>query len=222
MIIDRQAQIELLDFNKGGGLVPLIAQHAHTGEILMLGYADREALARTLAGGEVCFFSRSRGRLWRKGESSGHTLALVSLHADCDGDAVVALVVPAGPTCHSGARSCFEAHPTLVALAAVLEDRAAAFANSAGNTEGPDRRPAEAAPGSYTRRLLADRNLRLKKLAEEAAELALACTEADPSAVAAEAADLLYHALVACRAAGVDVDDILAVLAGRRRAGRSL
>jgi phosphoribosyl-ATP pyrophosphohydrolase/phosphoribosyl-AMP cyclohydrolase len=198
MRIERLDQLDALDFAKGDGLVPVVAQHALTGEVLMLGYANREALARTLETGELWFWSRGRGRLWKKGETSGNVLRLVSLHGDCDGDAVVARVEPVGPTCHAGTWSCFEAPPPLAALGRVLSDRASSL---------PE--------GSYTTRLLTDRNLRLKKLGEEAVELALACTDGDPSRVAEEAADLVYHALVACRAAGVAPEDVLASLARR-------
>ena len=204
MIIESREQLEAIDFSKGGGLVPLLAQHADSGEVRMLGFADREALEATLETGEVHFFSRRRKALWRKGETSGNRLKLVSLHVDCDRDAALALVLPAGPTCHTGADSCFAAPPLLVELAGVIEQRAA----GAGG---------QAAAGSYTARLLEDRNLRLKKLTEEAGELAVACADGDPLRVAEEAADLLYHALVACRAAGVRLDDILATLRERRR-----
>jgi phosphoribosyl-ATP pyrophosphohydrolase/phosphoribosyl-AMP cyclohydrolase len=204
MIIESREQLEAIDFSKGGGLVPLLAQHADSGEVRMLGFADREALEATLETGEVHFFSRRRKALWRKGETSGNRLKLVSLHVDCDRDAALALVLPAGPTCHTGADSCFAAPPLLVELAGVIEQRAA----------GAD---GQAAAGSYTARLLEDRNLRLKKLTEEAGELAVACADGDPLRVAEEAADLLYHALVACRAAGVRLDDILATLRERRR-----
>jgi phosphoribosyl-ATP pyrophosphohydrolase/phosphoribosyl-AMP cyclohydrolase len=204
MIIESREQLEAIDFSKGGGLVPLLAQHADSGEVRMLGFADREALEATLETGEVHFFSRRRNALWRKGETSGNRLRLVSLHVDCDRDAALALVLPAGPTCHTGADSCFAAPPLLVELAGVIEQRAA----------GAD---GQAAAGSYTARLLEDRNLRLKKLTEEAGELAVACADGDPLRVAEEAADLLYHALVACRAAGVRLDDILATLRERRR-----
>jgi phosphoribosyl-AMP cyclohydrolase / phosphoribosyl-ATP pyrophosphohydrolase len=207
-----------LDFARTGGLIPVAALHADTGELLMLAWADRAALARTLETGEAWYFSRSRARLWRKGESSGNVQRVVALHADCDGDAVVALVHPAGPSCHTGAWSCFAAPPTLPALAAVIEERARRTADLAGA-------PAPVADGSYTARLLADRNLRLKKLGEEALELALACAAAEGAAsdaggaererVAEEAADLLYHLLVACRAAGVGGAEVLAAL--RRR-----
>ncbi|MGD8328211.1 MAG: phosphoribosyl-ATP diphosphatase, partial [Acidobacteriota bacterium] len=170
-----------VDFDKGGGLVPVIAQDVDSGEVRMFGFADRRALEESLASGLLHFFSRSRAALWRKGETSGNTLALVALHADCDGDAILALVEPAGPTCHSGARSCFEAAPFLRQLADVIEERATAMPG--------------VAPGSYTAKLLADRNLRLKKLTEEAGELAIAGADGDAQAVAAEAADVLYHAL---------------------------
>ena len=203
MRIERAEQLAALDFEKGGGLVPVVAQHAHTGEVLMLAYANREALERTLATGTMWFYSRSRDALWRKGETSGNTLRLVSLHADCDADAVLALVEPAGPSCHTGARSCFSAPPTIPALADVLAARRA----------NP---PA----GSYTARLFGDRNLRLKKLGEESTELALACVLEDKERAVEEAADLLYHALVACAAAGVEPTEVLAAL-DRRLPGRA-
>ncbi len=198
MRIERAEQLEALDFAKGGGLVAVVAQHARTGEVLMLAYATREALERTLAEGTMWYFSRARDRLWRKGETSGNAQRLVSLHADCDADAVLARVEPAGPSCHTGAWSCFSAPPTLGALAARLRERVA---------ERPE--------GSYTTRLLADPNLRLKKLGEEAVELALGCAAGDPARVAEEAADLLYHALVACLAEDVQPEAVLGVLEER-------
>lgn len=179
------------------GLVPLVAQHALSGEVLMLGWADAEALRRSVDTGELWFWSRSRERLWRKGESSGNVLRIRSLTTDCDADTVLARVLPAGPTCHTGERSCFGDAPTLRALADVIDSRARA-------REG------------YTGRLLDDRNLRLKKLGEEAAELAVACADRDRVRIGEEAADLVYHALVACAAEGVGVDDVLAVLEARR------
>lgn len=222
-------QIDRLDFDKGGGLVPVIAQHALDGTVLMLGYADAAALRTSLQSGRLTFFSRARQALWEKGETSGNTLRLVALHADCDGDAVLARVLPAGPTCHTGARACFQAAPTLAALAETLRARA---------REMPE--------DSYTTRLLDDRNLRLKKVGEETAELLVALADLDredrarpprgPSAAhgpietaghdlafegsgrvraVAEAADLLYHLLVACQGAGIDLDDLLAELESR-------
>lgn len=201
MRIDEPHQLDQLDFSKANGLVPVIAQHARTGEVLMLAFADREALERALRERRMWYFSRSRDALWLKGETSGNTQALVSLHADCDRDSVLALVQPSGPSCHTGDWSCFAGPPTLARLAAVIVDRA---------------RTAE--PGSYTARLLADANLRLKKLGEEAVELAIACHTGDESTVANEAGDLFYHTLVACAAAGVTLDDVLSVLDDRLKA----
>lgn len=184
--------LDRLDFDKGGGTVPLIAQHHRTGEVLMLGCADRDAMEHTLETGLLTFRSRSRGRRWTKGETTGNVLRVISLTADCDSDAVLALVDPRGPTCHTGQWSCFGAPPTLAALAMTLEHRRGADPG-----------------GSYTAHLLADRNQRLKKLGEEAVELAVACADGDTGRVGEEAADLLYHVLVACAAEGVMLDDVL-------------
>jgi len=205
MRIAESDDLDVLDLDKQDGLSPVIVQHALSGEVLMLGYADRPALERTLEDGKVTFYSRSRKRQWQKGETSGHSLRLVSLHADCDADAVLARAEPAGPTCHKGTRSCFGAPPVLRELADVIDERVRASPST-----------------GYTGQLLDDANLRLKKLAEEALELALACQAAGPDGagsearVAAEAADLVYHLLVACRAAGVDADRVLAELRERR------
>ena len=190
--------LDAVDFDKAGGLVPVVAQHHLTGEVLMLGYATRNALERSLDTGLLTFHSRSRGGLWTKGETSGNTLRVVSLHGDCDHDAVLARVEPAGPSCHTGARSCFAAPPTLRALADTLELRRDA---------PPD--------GSYTARLLADRNHRLKKLGEEAVELAVACADGDRQRMKEEAADVVYHTLVACLAEGVPLEEVLGELSRR-------
>lgn len=195
----RTDDLKDIRFDPVTGLVPVIAQHARTGEVLMLGYATEEALERTRETGLLTFHSRSRDRLWTKGETSGNALRVIEVRADCDRDALLARVIPAGPTCHTGARSCFSSPPTLAALADVLESR----------------RHADPA-GSHTARLLGDRNLRLKKLGEEAVELATACADGDPERVRQEAADVLYHVLVAALAAGVDLDAILEALDARR------
>ena len=200
MRIDRATQLDELDFEKGGGVLPVVTQHAHTGEVLMVAWATRDAIERTLADGVMWYWSRSRSELWRKGDTSGNAQRLVTLHADCDSDTLLALVVPAGPACHTGEWTCFGGMPTLPALDAVIAERA----TSAGD--------------SYTQRLLADRNLRLKKLGEEAVELALACQRQDGDGVAEEAADLVYHILVACRGAGVSARDVVAALEARRPA----
>lgn len=200
MIVESAADLDRIDFDRLAGLVPVIAQDARSGLVLMLAWADREALESTLRERRMCYFSRSRNTLWRKGETSGNTQTLVALHYDCDADAVLALVEPAGPACHTGRRSCFEGTPVLTTLDDVIAQRAAAADPTS----------------SYTARLLADQNLRLKKLGEEAAELVLACALEDRVRAAEETADLLYHALVACRAIGVQLDDVLAALQRRQ------
>ncbi|HEX8850903.1 MAG TPA: bifunctional phosphoribosyl-AMP cyclohydrolase/phosphoribosyl-ATP diphosphatase HisIE [Gemmatimonadaceae bacterium] len=200
--------LDSLDFTKGNGLVTVVAQDAATGAVLMVAHADREALEKTVATGEMHYRSRTRG-LWHKGATSGNVQRVISLSADCDADAVLARVAPAGPACHTGARSCFGdaalAADALSALDATIARRA---------TEGDA--PARERP-SYTRRLLGDRNLRLKKLGEEATELAVACADGDVARARAEGADVIYHALVALRALGVSLEDLRAELAGRAR-----
>jgi phosphoribosyl-AMP cyclohydrolase / phosphoribosyl-ATP pyrophosphohydrolase len=190
--------LDRLDFDKVGGLVPVVAQHHRTGQVLMLGYADRAALEASLDTGLLTFRSRSRDAQWTKGETSGNVLRVVALEADCDHDAVLAMVDPAGPTCHTGERSCFGTPPTLQALADTLAARRGADPST-----------------SYTARLLADRNHRLKKLGEEAVELAVACADGDRDRITDEAADLLYHTLVACLAEDVDLDKVLEALQSR-------
>lgn len=197
--------LDALNFDKGNGTVTVIAQDAASGVVLMVAAADREALQRTVATGEMHYRSRTRG-LWHKGATSGNVQHVVSLSADCDGDAVLARVSPAGPACHTGTVSCF-GHAALVsdALAALDATIATRSAVPAG---------ADAAP-SYTRRLLSDRNLRLKKIGEEAAELVTACADGDVTRAREETADLVYHALVALRAVGGSLADVRAALAAR-------
>ena len=201
--ISTTADLDAVHFS-AEGLVPVIVQDVSSGEVRMLGYANRVALDQTLTTGQLHFWSRARDELWRKGETSGNTLAVTSLHADCDGDTVLALVVPAGPTCHTGQRSCFGegAAPradALMRLDRTLADRAVD-------------RPAD----SYTVRLLDDDNLRMKKLGEESAELVVALARGDRARAIREAADLVYHVLVALRAHGADAAELLAELDARR------
>lgn len=196
--------LDRLDFTKGNGLVSVIAQDTLTGAVLMLAHADREALERTVASGELHLFSRSRGP-WHKGATSGNVLRVRDLVADCDGDAVLARVEPAGPACHTGSRTCFGAlarSDALSALDATIAARAAA---------------PEATGAGYTQRLLGDRNLRLKKIGEEASELVTACADGDVARATEETADLVYHALVALRAVGGSLDGVRDVLARRAR-----
>jgi phosphoribosyl-ATP pyrophosphohydrolase/phosphoribosyl-AMP cyclohydrolase len=199
--------LDALDFAKGGGMVTVVAQDARTGAVLMVAHADREALEHTQRTGEMHYRSRTRG-LWHKGATSGNVQRVVSLAADCDGDAVLARVTPAGPACHTGATSCFGDGALAADVIAQVDATIAARA-AEGPTDGQ-------AP-SYTQRLLAHRNLRLKKLGEEAVELAMACMEQDGDKAAEETADLVYHALVALRAAGGSLDTLRAALAARQR-----
>lgn len=196
-----------LDFEKADGLIPVVAQDAESGSVLMVAWANEKALAASLESGYAHFWSRSRGALWKKGETSGNTLAVRSLHADCDADTVLALVEPTGPACHTGQRTCFgdEAEPTGGERSHVLDRLATMLAARA-----------EARPeGSYTVELLDDANLRLKKLGEETAELVAALATGDTARAPEEAADLLYHTLVALRAEGVGLDAVLAALEER-------
>lgn len=188
------------------GLVTVVAQDARDGRVLMVAWASHHALERSLATGEMHFWSRSRGQLWRKGETSGNVLRLVSLHADCDGDTVLARVVPTGPACHTGEATCFGDGADPEGLGAVLTELEVTLAA----------RQAERPEGSYTVRLLDDENLRLKKLGEEIAELVTALAKGDRERTVGEAADVLYHVAAALRAAGVDLSDVAAALVERR------
>lgn len=193
--------LELAALPAADALVTVVAQHARTGEVLMVAHADREALERTLATGEMHYRSRTRGP-WHKGATSGNVQRVESLHFDCDRDALLARVLPAGPACHTFDRSCFHDAPApepLAGLDAVIAQRATS-------------------PGSsYTQRLLGDRNLRLKKIGEEATELVMALAERDQPRIAEEAADVVYHLLVALRAEGLGLDAVREVLKARAR-----
>ena len=203
------------------GLVPAVVQDAGDGRVLMVAYMDREALDATLASGEVHFHSRSRGRLWRKGEESGNVLRLAGIAADCDADALLVTAVPAGPTCHRGTRSCFDAE------GAPAEDTAQGFAWLETLWSTIASRAAERPKGSYTASLL-DGGVDAvgRKVTEEATELLLAAKDdaaaSDRSGtrprVADETADLLYHALVLLAERGISASEVVAVLRERHRA----
>lgn len=195
-------EIESLAWDKQGGLLPAIVQDAATLRVLMLGYMDRAALQATLDSGRVTFYSRSRQRLWTKGESSGHVLELVALEADCDADTLLLQVRPQGPTCHLGRTSCFAQAPGdgLAELDALIAQR---------ERERPQ--------GSYTTRLFEGGIRRIaQKVGEEGVETALAAVAQDADALLGEASDLLYHLLVLLRARGLALDDVRRVLAARR------
>jgi phosphoribosyl-AMP cyclohydrolase / phosphoribosyl-ATP pyrophosphohydrolase len=200
-----------------GGLVPAIVQDRLTGQVRMLAYVNREALARTLATGRATFFSRSRGELWEKGATSGNTLAVSAVVADCDADALLFLVDPAGPTCHTGSPSCFF-RPVKDGTAGEAGVDAAAFLEMLEREI--DARKQSSATKSYTRHLLDGGAERIGgKLREEADELARALAAETDDRVAAEAADVLYHLLVGLASRGVGLRAVLAALAAR--AGQS-
>lgn len=190
------------------GLVPCVVQDWRTGEVLTHAYMNAEALRKTRETGEMHFYSRSRQELWHKGETSGNTQAVKALRYDCDGDALLALVEPAGPACHTGERTCFhngelnsgapfEALPT---LERTLAERA-------------NLRP----EGSYTARLLADPQLLQAKVREEAEEVSRAAADESDERVAEEAADVIYHLAVLLRERGLSLADAERVLDGRRK-----
>ncbi len=197
------AGLETLDWDKCGGLLPAVVQDARTLRVLMLGYMDRAALEATLATRRVTFYSRSKGRLWTKGESSGHYLHLVALDVDCDADTLLVLAHPQGPTCHLQRESCFASAP-----GAMLADLSALVA----------RRHADMPDDSYTTRLFQGGMRRIaQKVGEEGVETALAAVAEDDDALLGEAADLMFHLLVLLRARGLDLADVEAKLATRRR-----
>ena len=208
-----------LGFDKERATVVVVAQDAATGRVLMVANADREALERTIETGEMHYRSRSRG-LWRKGATSGNVQKVVSLTADCDSDTVLARVVSEGPACHTGAVSCFDASaaPSVwSALAATITARNTKLRED--STTDPDAESREQSR-SYTQKLLLDRNLRLKKIGEESAELIAACADGDARRSAEEAADLIYHVAVALEAIGSSLDAVAEVLLERSIAPR--
>ena len=193
-----------LDWEKGGGLVPAVVQDARTLQVLMLAYVDRAALAETLESGEATFFSRSRGGRWRKGETSGNVLRVREVLADCDGDTLLVRAEPAGPACHENTTSCFGAADApglgvLARLEATIDARASA---------DPER--------SWTARLLSEGPKRAaQKVGEEGVETALAGAAGDDAELSEEAADLLYHLMVLLKSRGLQLQDVLDVLARR-------
>ena len=191
------------------GLAPCVVQDWRTGEVLTLAYMNREALERTIESGETWFWSRSRDELWHKGETSGNVQAVRALRYDCDADALLAMVEPTGPACHTGERTCFHngdteataPHEALPALERTVADRRAAADTSK----------------SYTARLLADPPLAGGKVREEAEEVVRAASQESDERVREEAADVLYHLDVLLAGRGLSVTDAFEVLNGRRR-----
>lgn len=197
------------------GLIPVVAQEADAGAVLMVAWATRDALEHTLETGFMHYWSRSREELWKKGATSGNLQRVVSLHADCDGDTVLARVHSAGPACHTGEPTCFgrSASPRTAAGDAADAADSRILDELWRVLESRDRERPE---GSYTTRLLTDENLRLKKLGEEVTELVTALVRGDGRAPE-EGADLVYHLLVALKAAGHDWSEVLAELERRKR-----
>jgi phosphoribosyl-ATP pyrophosphohydrolase/phosphoribosyl-AMP cyclohydrolase len=192
-----------LDWAKGDGLLPVIVQDAANLRVLMLGYMNAEALAATHASGQVTFYSRSKQRLWKKGETSGHVLELVSVEADCDNDTLLVLANPQGPTCHLQRASCFPGAPGdfLADLDALVAQR-------------ERERPA----GSYTTALFEGGVRRIaQKVGEEGVETALAAVVQDDTALLGEAADLLFHLTALLRARGISLREGVRVLEQRHR-----
>ncbi|WP_158753377.1 bifunctional phosphoribosyl-AMP cyclohydrolase/phosphoribosyl-ATP diphosphatase HisIE [Dyella sp. S184] len=200
-----------LDWAKGDGLLPAIVQHWLSGEVLMLGYMNAEALAQTQASGKVTFYSRSKHRLWTKGESSGHVLVLKGIRIDCDADTLLVQAEPHGPTCHLGTSSCFgEAVQPPLGFLAKLDALVA-------------QRHAERLEGSYTTSLFEGGIRRMaQKVGEEGVETALAAVAQDDAELLGESADLIFHLTVLLRARGLSLTDVAALLAERHnvRVGR--
>lgn len=194
-----------VDFEKMGGLVPAIIQDAKTRNVLMLGYMNKEALSKTIATGKVTFWSRSRGCLWTKGETSGHWLELVSMKNDCDNDTLLLRVHPHGPTCHTGTDTCWgeENSPMPLSFLAELQDFIA-------------KRHDEMPEGSYTTSLFrAGVNRMAQKLGEEALETVIEATNGSDDQLVYEAADMMYHLMVLLTSKGLGINDVASEL--RRR-----
>ena len=199
-----------LDFDKTGGLVPAVIQDNLTAQVLMLGYMNLEALEKTRQEGIVTFFSRSKNRLWTKGETSGNTLKVVSITRDCDNDTLLIKVKPNGPTCHTGTTSCFGEEEA--------SNRAAAIRFIANLEEVIQQRKANPAEGSYTNFLFGKGvNKIAQKVGEEAVETVIDAVAGKLDTMKGEAADLLYHLLVLLSATGLELKDVVKVLEERHK-----
>ncbi len=193
-----------INFNKGNGLVPVIIQNSKTLQVLMLGYMNEEAFKKTKSEGRVTFFSRSKNRLWTKGEQSGNYLSVVDIQLDCDADTLLIKAIPNGPTCHTGATSCFK------------EETAKGFVYDLEQTI--HKRIDEDDANSYTNQLYKKGiNKVAQKVGEEAVELIIEAKDNDPKLFKEEAADLLYHYLILLKAKGYQLLDIEKTLKSRQR-----
>jgi phosphoribosyl-AMP cyclohydrolase / phosphoribosyl-ATP pyrophosphohydrolase len=216
-----------IDFGKGGGLVPVIVQDAASGKVLMQAFMDADALAVTQSSGRVTFFSRSKNRLWTKGESSGNYLEVKNILADCDRDCLLVLAEPSGPTCHTGTESCFDGEqgeaPPAPSFAATPAAAISQYTRSPFEFLAylenllSERRHADPET-SYTARLLAGGPKRIaKKLGEEAVELALEAEHGEPERFREEAADLVYHLSVLLVSKGMGWKEVLEELEKRHK-----
>lgn len=199
-----ESEIATLDWQKGEGLIPAIVQHAETGAVLMLGYMDRAALQITIDSKRATFFSRSRGRLWTKGETSGHFVAVDTVATDCDRDALLVLGRPRGPVCHTGSVTCFSGAPL---------PRTADFEFLRQLENVIAERIREQPESSYVAKLCASGPARLaQKVGEEALEVALAAVSQDSAAVIGESADLLFHLMVLLTSRGTSLREVVVEL----------
>jgi phosphoribosyl-AMP cyclohydrolase / phosphoribosyl-ATP pyrophosphohydrolase len=204
------ADVDQLDWAKGDGLLPAIVQDARSGAVLMLGFMNREALRSTLAEKRVTFWSRTRQRLWTKGETSGHWIAADSVTVDCDRDTLLVLGRPAGPVCHTGAPDCFPGHPDAAASELAFLDELEEIIAA---------RIADAPESSYTAKLHARGPMRIaQKVGEEGLEVALAAVGGDDPQVVGESADLVFHLLLLLKSRGLSLRDVVRELAQRHAA----
>ena len=206
----RYADIDTINWDQSTGLIPAVIQHAHSGAVLMLGYMNRESLRATLERARVVFFSRSKQRLWEKGETSGNTLQYIDAQLDCDHDTLLVTALPLGPVCHTGTATCFgnDTHSNAEQLA-FLGDLERVIA--ARIVETPE--------GSYTARLYAQGVKRMaQKVGEEGLEVALAAAGEGDAELVAETADLLYHLLVLLKARGLSLPAVITELRNRHEA----
>lgn len=201
-------QVDSLAWDKGDGLLPAVVQDARSGTVLMLGYMNREALRATLSEGRVTFFSRSKDRLWTKGETSGHFLNVVSVQADCDNDALLITANPQGPTCHTGAQSCFGETQTDARALSFLARLESVIAQRI--SERPD--------GSYTARLWSEGPTRIaQKVGEEGVEVALAAVTQPDERLVGETADLLFHLALLLKSRNLSLADAVKELESRHK-----
>jgi len=202
----KSLQIDPLDWKKMEGLLPAIVQHEQTGAVLMLGYMNQDALSATLSTKQLTLYSRSKQRLWHKGETSGNTMQIKHISTDCDGDSLLVQVIPEGPACHLGFSTCFQ--PAFESTPGFLSQLINVIANRANCND----------PESYTAKLLSDgMNRCAQKVGEEAVETVIAAVSNNPEELVTESADLVFHLLVLLQLSQVSFYDVLACLQKRHQ-----